>query len=146
MVCGCLVRSDDKVLLCKRGIQPRKYQWTFPAGFLERGETTREGAQRETREEAQAEVSIAHLYLQYDLAYIGQVYQFYLADLTSTFAAGDETLDVKLYAEDEIPWDDLAFAVVRKSLSIFFEERKSSDFNFHHFEVPQRSTWDTLLI
>ena len=100
IVCGCLVRFDDRILLCKRGIEPRKDRWTFPAGFLERHETSIEGAKRETREEAHADVEIEMLYTQFDLSYISQIYQFYLADLHGSFATGDETLDVQLFSEE----------------------------------------------
>lgn len=144
IVCGCLVRSDDRVLLCKRGIEPRKHRWTFPAGFLERYETALEGARRETREEVQAEVDIEMLYMQFDLAYISQIYQFYLADLLGSFAPGDETLDVQLFDEASIPWEQLAFPVIRMSLESYFADRDSGRYTFRHFEIQDRSRWTSI--
>lgn len=141
IVCGCLVRFDDRILLCKRGIEPRKDRWTFPAGFLERHETSIEGAKRETREEAHADVEIEMLYTQFDLSYISQIYQFYLADLHGSFATGDETLDVQLFSEESIPWEQLAFPVIRKSLECYFADRARGTYTFRQFEVPDRSVW-----
>ena len=144
IVCGCLVRSDDLVLLCKRGIEPRKDRWTFPAGFLEIHETTLDGAKRETAEEAHAEVEIQMLYTQFDLAYISQIYQFYLADLVGSFAPGDETLDVQLFSKNSVPWEQLAFPVIRKSLECYFSDRDSGRYKFRHFEIPERASWTTI--
>lgn len=144
IVCGCLVRSDDQVLLCKRGIEPRKNRWTFPAGFLERHETTLEGAKRETREEAHAEVEIDMLYMQFDLAYISQIYQFYLADLIGSFTPGDETLDAQLFDEKSIPWEQLAFPVIRKSLDCYFADRERGRYIFRYFEIADRTSWTNL--
>ncbi|MCY4095925.1 MAG: NUDIX hydrolase [Gammaproteobacteria bacterium] len=144
IVCGCLVRSNDQVLLCKRGIEPRKDRWTFPAGFLERHESTLEGAKRETREEACADVELDMLYAQFDLAYISQIYQFYLADLIGSYAPGDETLDVQLFDEETIPWEQLAFPVIRKSLESYFSDRARGRYTFRHFEIPDRSSWTSI--
>ena len=81
IVTGCLVTHADRILLCKRAIQPRKGQWTLPAGFMENGETTPEGAARETWEEARARVSRLELYRVFDVPYISQVYMFYRCHL-----------------------------------------------------------------
>ena len=143
LVCGCLVTSAHQVLLCKRGIEPRKGLWTLPAGFLERNETSREGAERETNEEACAEVTIASLYVQYDLSYISQNYLFFLADLKGSFACGNETLDVRLFTEDAIPWDALAFPVIRKTLELYFSDRQLGTYPHRYFEIPSRSSWLT---
>ncbi|MYD44555.1 MAG: NUDIX hydrolase [Gammaproteobacteria bacterium] len=141
IVCGCLVRSGERVLLCQRAIDPRKHMWTFPAGFLERGETTREGAIRETKEEACAEVTVAQLYIQFDLSYISQIYQFYLTDLAGSFGRGEETLDARLFSESDIPWNELAFPVVRETLQYYFQDRQRDHFEFRHVEIPDRSVW-----
>ena len=109
VVVGCVPAKDGKVLLCKRAIEPRHGYWTVPAGFMELGETIAEGAARETREEACAEVEIGHLFASVDVPQAGQLHLFFTAALTSDFAAGEESLDVALFAEDEIPWDDIAF-------------------------------------
>ena len=109
VVVGCIPAKDGKILLCKRAIEPRSGYWTVPAGFMEIGETLAEGASRETMEEACAEVEIGHLFASVDVPQAGQVHLFFTAELKGGFAAGDESLDVALYAEDEIPWDDIAF-------------------------------------
>ena len=141
LVCGCLVRSEQQVLLCKRGIEPRQDHWTFPAGFLESHETTRQGAKRETAEETHADVAIEMLYTQFDVAYISQIYQFYLADLIGTFEPGDETLDVQLFSEESIPWEQLAFPVIRKSLECYFSDRALGRYTFRQFEISDRTCW-----
>ena len=109
VVVGCVPAKDGKVLLCKRAIEPRHGYWTVPAGFMELGETIAEGAARETREEACAKVEIGHLFASVDVPQAGQLHLFFTAALTSDFAAGEESLDVALFAEDEIPWDEIAF-------------------------------------
>lgn len=137
IVVGCLPIWQEKVLLCKRAIEPRKGFWTLPAGFMENGETTAHGAARETQEEACAEVNISSLYRLYDLPYINQVYMFYLANMvTPEFAAGDESLDVGLYDENDIPWDDLAFPVIADVLKDYFAERIDGNFTTKITEPP----------
>lgn len=115
--------------------------WTFPAGFLERSETTIAGAIRETHEEACAHVQIRQLYVQFDLAYISQIYQFFLADLSGAYSAGEETLDVRLFCEEEIPWRELAFPVIKKSLEFYFDDRRTGEYAFRHVEVLDRNVW-----
>lgn len=111
LVVGCLPIWEDQILLCRRAIEPRKGFWNLPAGFLENGETVEEGALRETREETGAEVSIMRLHALYNLAPVNQVYLFYLAALTSfDFDGGTESLEVKLFRPDEIPYDEMAFS------------------------------------
>ena len=141
IVCGCLVRSGEGVLLCKRAIEPRKGFWTFPAGFLERGESTQAGAERETLEEACAKVTIKSLYIQFDLVYISQIYQFFLADLQGSFAAGHESLDARLFTKTEIPWQRLAFAVVEQTLRYYFSDSKQGHYPHRHIVIPDRSYW-----
>lgn len=110
IVCGCLAFYEGKVLLGRRGIEPRKGKWNFPAGFMENNETLKEGAAREVWEEVQARVNIKKLHTVYNIMHVNQVYLLFLAELTeAVFAAGDETSDVRLFDLDEIPWDDLAF-------------------------------------
>lgn len=124
VVTGCLVTWDDQVLLCKRAIAPRRGFWTLPAGFLENGETAEDGALRETWEEARAKVELDDLYTLFSLPHISQIYMFYRARLTTPeFAAGEETTDIGLYREDDIPWDELAFPVVRETLQHYFHDR-----------------------
>ncbi len=109
IVVGCVPEIDDKILLCKRAIEPRYGFWTVPAGFMELGETIAEGAARETLEEACAEVEIGHLFASVDVPEAGQVHLFFTATLLGEFAAGHETLEADLFAKDNIPWDEIAF-------------------------------------
>lgn len=111
LVVGCLPVWEEKILLCRRAIEPRKGYWNLPAGFLENGETVEEGAIRETWEETGAEVKIVRLHALYNLASVNQVYLFYLAQLTSfDFDGGSESLEVKLFSPDDIPYEEMAFS------------------------------------
>ena len=131
IITGCLPVWDDRVLLCLRAINPRKGYWTLPAGFLENGETIAAGAARETEEEANARVADLELYTVFSLPHISQAYMFYRAQLSDLdFSSGEESLDVRLFKENEIPWDNLAFPVINKSLQYYFEDRKTGQFQF----------------
>ena len=123
IVVGCVPEKDGRILLCKRAIEPRYGYWTVPAGFMELGESTAQGAARETLEEACAEVEIGHLFASVDVVDAGQVHMFYTAKLLSDFAAGEESLDVAMYNEAEIPWDDIAFHSGRYALQKYFEDK-----------------------
>jgi ADP-ribose pyrophosphatase YjhB (NUDIX family) len=123
VVVGCVPERDGRILLCKRAIEPRYGYWTVPAGFMELGESTAQGAARETLEEACAEVEIGHMFAAVDVIDAGQVHLFYTAKLIGDFAAGTESLDVRLFSENEIPWDDIAFHSGRYALQKYFEDR-----------------------
>jgi ADP-ribose pyrophosphatase YjhB (NUDIX family) len=123
VVVGCIPERDGKILLCKRAIEPRYGYWTVPAGFMELGESTVHGAIRETLEEACAEVEIGHLFAVVDVIDAGQVHLFYTAKLTSDFSAGTESLEVAMFGEDEIPWNDIAFHSGHYALKKYFEDR-----------------------
>ena len=126
IVAGCLPIWEDQVLLCQRAIEPRAGRWTLPAGFLENGETVVAGAARETHEEANAVVANLDLYTVFSLPHISQVYLFYRAELIDPrFSPGFESKAVALFEESEIPWDDLAFPVVRETLEHYFADRLS---------------------
>lgn len=118
VVVGCVVAEGGRVLLCRRAIQPRRGYWTLPAGYLEHGETLEEGARREATEEAGTATIADGVLALFSIARIGQVQVFYRArfDGPPRFLAGVESLDVRLFAWDEIPWDELAFPSVRWSL------------------------------
>ena len=132
MVVGCIVEWEDRVLLCRRGIEPRHGYWTVPAGYMENGETTFHGAARETLEEANARVEIDSLYALYNIPHINQVYILFRARLLDTeVSPGAETLEVKLCSESEIPWDRIAFASVRNALVHYYEDRKRGKYEFH---------------
>lgn len=123
--------TDGRILLCRRAIEPRHGLWTLPAGFMENGETTEQGAARETLEEANARVEIGELYSLYNLPYISQVQLLFRARLLDLdFSPGMESLEVGLFAEDEIPWDELAFRPVRFTLEHYFADRKANCFRF----------------
>jgi ADP-ribose pyrophosphatase YjhB (NUDIX family) len=125
-VVGTIPLWEDKVLLCKRAIQPRMGFWTLPAGFLEINESTQAGAQRETLEEAGAHVEIGPLFSLLNVTHAEQVHLFYLAKMQEPiFSAGIESLEVALFSESEIPWQDIAFPTVTKTLEWFFSDRSA---------------------
>ena len=125
-VVGTIPLWEDKVLLCKRAIQPRLGFWTLPAGFLEVNESTQAGAQRETLEEAGAHVEVGPLFSLLNVTHAEQVHLFYLAKMHEpVFSAGIESLEVQLFSESEIPWADIAFPTVTKTLEWFFSDRSA---------------------
>jgi ADP-ribose pyrophosphatase YjhB (NUDIX family) len=129
VITGCLPVFDGRVLLCRRAIAPRIGHWTLPAGFLENGETVAEGARRETWEEARANVQIEGLYTLFNLPHISQVYLFFRARLAEPeYGAGPESQAVELFDENSIPWDELAFPVVRQTLEHYFDDRRNDHF------------------
>lgn len=132
MVVGCIAEWGDRILLCRRAIEPRYGLWTVPAGYMENGETTAQGAQRETLEEANARIEMGPLYALYNIPHISQVYILFRARLLDLdFRAGAETLEVRLFSEPEIPWDALAFATVRNTLTRYFQDRRHGEYRFH---------------
>ena len=132
MVVGCIPEWDDKVLLCRRAIEPRYGLWTLPAGFLENSETAPAGALRETLEEANARVEVGDLYAFLSLPHICQVYVMFRARLLDlNYSAGSESLEVKLFSEDDIPWDHLAFRTIHFTLEHFFADRRAGTFSLH---------------
>jgi len=135
-VVGTIPLWGDKVLLCKRNIEPRKGKWTLPAGFMELGETTAEGAARETVEEAGAQFEMHALFSLINVARVGQVHLFYRATLLSPeFAPGTETQEALLFDEADIPWDELAFRTVKETLEHFFADRRAGHFGFHTLDI-----------
>lgn len=132
VVVGCIPVYGEQVLLCKRAIEPRYGYWTLPAGFMENGETTAQGAERETLEEAGASVVDLKPFALLDVPHVHQVHMFYLARMEQpTFSSGEESLETRLYTEAEIPWKDLAFRTVIETLKLFFADRRSGSFGFH---------------
>jgi ADP-ribose pyrophosphatase YjhB (NUDIX family) len=141
VVVGCIPVYGDRILLCKRAIEPRYGLWTLPAGFMENEESASEGASREALEEANARVEIEDLYTVYSIPHISQVYMMFRAKLLDAdFSPGTESLEVKLVTEDEIPWNELAFAMVRRTLEHFFADRKLGTFTTRFGDIlpPQR--------
>ncbi|MEO8101808.1 MAG: NUDIX hydrolase [Betaproteobacteria bacterium] len=132
LVVGTIPVWGDRILMCKRAIEPRYGLWTLPAGFMEEGETLEEGAARETLEEARARVSIEQMYVTLSLPEISQVYVLFRARLDDLdFSPGVESLDVRLFDEAEIPWDQLAFRTMDTALRHYFADRKTGVFPAH---------------
>jgi ADP-ribose pyrophosphatase YjhB (NUDIX family) len=139
VVVGCLPEWEDRVLLCRRAIEPRYGLWTLPAGFLENGETIMAGAARETLEEASARVEIGELYTMISLPQISQIYMMFRARLVDLdFGPGPESLEVRLFDEDEIPWDRLAFRTITRTLRNYFLDRKLGLFPVHVSTLVRR--------
>ena len=132
MIVGCIAEWENRILLCRRAIEPRMGLWTVPAGFMENGETTAQGASRETLEEANARVEVGPLYAMYNIPHINQVYILFRARLLDLdFSAGTESLEVKLFDEADIPWEQIAFATVRNTLTHYYTDRKAGEDRFH---------------
>jgi len=132
--------EDGRILLCRRAIEPRHGLWTLPAGFMENGETTTQAAARETLEEANARIDVIGLYAMFNLPYINQVQLLFRAKLLDLdFSAGVESLEVGLFAENEIPWDTLAFRPIRSTLENFFADRKRGEFTFRNSDLAPPS-------
>lgn len=135
-VVGTVPVWGDKVLLCKRNIEPRLGKWTLPAGFMELGETVAQGAARETTEEAGAQFEMQDLFTLINVTRVGQVHFFYRAKLTTDqFDPGHETQEARLFAEHEIPWDDIAFRTVKETLLRFFADAKLGKFAIHQLDI-----------
>jgi len=139
-VVGTVPVWEDQVLLCRRAIEPRYGAWTLPAGFMEIGETVAQGACRETVEEAKANIEIGPLFSMIDVPGVEQIHIFYLARLRDkNFGPGVESLDVRLFRESEIPWDEIAFRTVATTLRLYFEDRGRGSFGIHTRELAPRS-------
>jgi ADP-ribose pyrophosphatase YjhB (NUDIX family) len=135
-VVGTVPVWGDKVLLCKRNIEPRFGKWTLPAGFMELNETVAQGAARETVEEAGAQFEMQELFTLMNVTRVGQVHFFYRAQLTSdAFDPGHETQEARLFAEHEIPWDEIAFRTVKETLQHYFADAKTGKFELHHVDI-----------
>jgi len=135
-VVGTVPHLGDKVLLCKRNIEPRWGKWTLPAGFMELGETTLQGAARETDEEAGAQFEMEALFSVLSVPRVGQVHLFYRARLLSDqFIPGHETLEAKLFTEAEIPWEEIAFRTVRETLLRYFADSRAGRYGVHTVDI-----------
>jgi ADP-ribose pyrophosphatase YjhB (NUDIX family) len=136
LVVGALAEWDDRILLCRRAIEPRYGMWTLPAGFMENAETTAQAATRETLEEACARIELGDMYTLIDVPHISQVHIIYRARLLALdFRAGEESLDVALFEEKDIPWDKIAFRTIALTLRHFFEDRRKGEWSFHNFAI-----------
>ena len=129
LVVGTVPVWGDRILLCKRSIAPRKGFWTLPAGYMENGETLQEGAARESWEEACATVNVRDMYTVFNLPHIYQVYVFFLGELEEgRYGVGDESSDAGLFTQEEIPWDELAFPTIERTLKYYFQDRENGDY------------------
>lgn len=139
--------GETRVLLCRRAIEPRYGYWTLPAGFMENNETTTEAAMRETFEEAGARIELHGLFSLLNVPHVHQVHMFYRATLLDLdYEAGTESLEVDLFAEEEIPWNDIAFPTVGHTLKSFFKDlarvRDGGNYGLHTEDIrkPMRQT------
>ncbi|CAI8614104.1 unnamed protein product [Vicia faba] len=138
MVVGCLIEHENKVLLCKRNIQPSHGLWTLPAGYLEIGESAMEGAVRETREEANADVEVISPFAQLDIPLIGQTYMIFLAKLKKPhFSPGPESSECQLFSLDDIPFNSL-FSSMVVTLNLYVEDIKTGKPKFHYGTINKR--------
>jgi ADP-ribose pyrophosphatase YjhB (NUDIX family) len=129
VVVGCIAEWGDRIVLAKRAIRPRYGYWTLPAGFMEMGESADAGAAREAIEEAHAQVECFQLYTTYSVPHIGQVYLLFRARLLNDdVRAGEESLDVRLVTEEEVPWDEIAFPMVSMTLRHYYDDRRKGVF------------------
>ncbi len=136
IITGCIVVEGDKILLCKRNIEPRKGYWTIPGGFMENDETTMQGAARETMEESQANVDIVRLHGVYNIPRVNQVYFIYIGKMKSIhYGATAESTDVDLFHISDIPWDDMAFHVIKKSLSYYVKTKNEKKPDIHQLII-----------
>jgi ADP-ribose pyrophosphatase YjhB (NUDIX family) len=132
MVLGTIPVWGDKILLCRRAIEPRYGYWTLPAGFMENGESTAEGAERETSEEAGARIELGEPFSIIDVPQVDQIHMFFRARMTEiTLDPGPESLEARLFDESEIPWDRIAFRTISQTLRWFFEDRRSGAYRLH---------------
>jgi ADP-ribose pyrophosphatase YjhB (NUDIX family) len=128
--------TGEQVLLCLRNIEPRKGYWTLPAGFMELGETTAQGAARETDEEAGAQIELQGLFTVMNVARVSQVHLYYLARLRSPdMNPGPETQAAQLFHEQDIPWDRIAFQTVKYTLQRYFDDRRAGRFGIHAVDI-----------
>jgi ADP-ribose pyrophosphatase YjhB (NUDIX family) len=136
LVVGCVPEWEGRILLCRRAIEPRYGYWTLPAGFMENGETTGQGAARETLEEAGARVELLAPFSMISVPYVNQVHLFFRARLLDLdFKPGDESLEVALFEEARMPWKDVAFRTVGLTLKHWFADRARNSFSFHAEDI-----------
>jgi ADP-ribose pyrophosphatase YjhB (NUDIX family) len=140
LVVGCIPEWERGILFCRRDIEPQKGKWTLPAGFMENNETAAEGAMRETWEETRAKVRIVAPYRVYDLPFVSQVYILFRAQMKDPrFKTTLESSEVRLINEEDVPWDAIAFPVIRETLKSYFEDCKRGKFEFLNLELkPER--------
>jgi len=146
IIAGCIAEHDDKILLCKRAIEPRLGLWTLPAGFMENNETTIEAAARESFEEANAKLINMSLYCTYSIPHISQVYMMYRATLVDGYSsAGEESLETALYSEKDIPWNQLAFPVISETLKLYYSDKNTNNFTVRNGEIYRNENQEIIV-
>lgn len=140
VIVGCVPEWEDgRILMCRRAIEPRLGRWTFPAGFLELGETSAQGAAREALEEAQAEVAVGDLFVVINVPYVSQLYLIHRGRLKAPrYGPTLESSEVTLMREDEIPWDEIAFPTIWHSLKYFYADRAGGASGIHALDLTVR--------
>ena len=139
VVVGCIPEMGEKILLCRRAIEPCYGKWTLPAGYLENGETVAEGAEREALEEACAKIEILSPFALFNISEISQIYLMFRARLKdANVEPGTESIEVKLFTEEEIPWDQIAFRVIKETLKRYFRDRMKGLFPFQIDDIPNK--------
>lgn len=139
IVVGCILEWKNKILMCKRATEPRSDYWTLPAGFLENNETTEEGALRETFEEAGAKAEQLKPFLLCNLPRISQIYMIFHGNLVDgKFSPGLESSEVKLFSKNEIPWDEIAFLVITRTIKLYYQDLKNDTMKMH-FETIDKN-------
>lgn len=140
LVVGTLPVWEDRVLLCRRAIEPCYAKWTLPAGFMENHETVAAAALRETEEEAGARIELGEMYTVISVPHISQVHVIYRARLLDLdYAAGEETLEIGLFGEHELPWDEIAFRTIGMTLRYYFADRRAGCYPLRTGEVAPAS-------
>jgi ADP-ribose pyrophosphatase YjhB (NUDIX family) len=139
LVVGCVPAHEDRILLCRRAIEPRRGFWTVPAGFMENGETLQQAAARESHEEALAEVTVGSLLAIVHVLHAEQVHVFFRAQLPAArYGAGAESLEVTLVAPADIPWNDIAFRSTDFALRRYLEDKAAGAERYHFHTFDQR--------
>lgn len=132
LIVGTVPEFEGRILLCRRAIEPRYGYWTLPAGFMENDETTGQAALRETLEEAGAKVELGRPFTMISVPRVNQVHLYYRARVVDPgFRPGEESLEVALYEEAKIPWEEIAFRTVGMTLRRWFSDRRAGSFGFH---------------
>lgn len=140
IVTGCIPEWEDKILICRRAIEPKINLWTLPAGFMENGETSQQGAARESLEEANAVMQDIQLFSVYSIPHISQVYTFYRATVKDGVASpGAESTETKFVTQDEMPWAELAFPVVAETLKLYYQDKQQGVFRTHHGDILKQA-------
>ena len=139
LVVGSIPEHEDRLLLCRRAIEPRYGYWTLPAGFMENAESAGEAAVRETLEEAGARIELGPAFSLVSVPHVNQVHLFFRARLLDLdFKAGEESLEVALFREADVPWEQIAFRTVGYTLKRWLEDRAAGRFGFHSHDIPSR--------